>query len=276
MQKLSPGTVALVTGASRGIGKGVALALADAGATVYITGRTVSARAEGLPGSLDETVAAAAARSGRVIPLVCDHADDDQVSAVFARISHDAGRLDILVNNVFALPAGPIFGVPFWEQPLEVWDLMHTVGLRSHYVAARHAAQLMVPTKRGFIANISSFGARSYQVNVAYGVGKAAVDRLSADMAKELKRHGVTSVSLWPGIVRTERILASADTLPWDMSVTESPQFTGRAIVALANDPDLLERSGKTWVVAHLARVYGFTDTNGTQPEPLGTSGSEP
>ena len=263
------GAVALVTGASRGVGKGCALALGAAGATVYVTGRTRRGASGRLGGTIDDTADEVTRRGGRGVALACDHADDAQVAAVFEQIARDAGRLEILVNNVFAVPEGhgPLYGTPFWEQPLAIWDVMTTVGVRSHYVAAWHAARTMAAAGAGLIANISSFGAASYQVNVAYGVGKAAVDRLTRDAARELRPRGVCVVSLWPGVVRTERVLAGD--LPYDTSISESPELTGRGVVALATDPDRLRRSGKPWVVAELAAEYGFDDVDGSRPRSL-------
>lgn len=261
--------IAVVTGASRGVGKGVALALGDAGATVYLTGRTLESREGGLPGSLQQTAAEVEARGGTAIPVACDHADDAQVKAVFDRVRETHGYLDVLVNNVFALPGGDLFGPPFWEQPIEVWDTMHAVGLRSHYVAAVYAAPLLLESDVALVANISSFGGASYQINVAYGVGKAGVDRLAEDMAKDFADHGVTSVSLYPGIVRTERILAMGDDLPWSLAISESPELTGRAVCALAADEHRRSKSGRVLVVADLAFEYGFTDVDGTTPPSL-------
>ncbi len=263
--------VVLVTGASRGIGKGVALALGNAGSTVVVTGRAPSDSETALPGTLRATASEIDARGGRGIPLYCDHANDEQVRDVVEKIVTEHGRVDVLVNNVFALPKpeDKLFGTPFWEQPLEFWDVMHRVGLRSHYVTSALVARSMVARGRGLIVNISSFGAGGYAVNVAYGVGKAGVDRLAADMAHDLRPHGVTAVSLWPGIVRTERVLAYGDDSPFDMRNTESPEFTGRAVVALATDPNVLERSGRRWVVAELAEAYGFDDIDGRRPPSL-------
>lgn len=261
----------LVTGASRGIGKGVALALGTAGAKVAITGRRPASSETALPGTLEQTAAEIDARGGRGIPMYCDHSDDEQVRAVVKTLLAEHGPIDVLVNNVFALPQpeSQLFGTPFWEQPLEFWDVMHRVGLRSHYVASALVAASMVPRKSGLIVNVSSFGAGAYAVNVAYGVGKAGVDRLAADMAHELRPHGITAVSLWPGIVRTERVLSYGDDSPFDMRNTESPEFTGRAVVALATDEKVLERSGRRWVVAELAEEYGFDDIDGRRPPSL-------
>ncbi len=268
------GAVAIVTGASRGVGKGVALGLAEAGATVYVTGRTTgdtaahSIASGGLPGSIDQTAEEVRALGGVGIAVCCDHASDEQVAALFARVHAEQGRLDLLVNNAFAIPEGRIAG-PFWELPVAQWDLMHRVGLRSHYVAAVHAAQIMVPARRGLIVNVSSFGAKIYAISVAYGVGKAGVDRMSRDMARELRQHNVAAVSLWPGIVRTERPLREPERLGFDPTHGESPTLSGRAVAALAADPQVLTRSGEALVVAELAVAYDFTDLDGTRPASL-------
>jgi dehydrogenase/reductase SDR family member 1 len=260
------GRVAVVTGGSRGVGRGVALALGDAGMTVVVTGRTVEES-----GTAEEVTR----RGGVGIARTCDHADDAQVRALFEAVGSEHKRLDVLVNNVFHIPKQRMWGVPFWKQPVDLWDQMHTVGLRSHYVASVFAAPLMVGAGSGLIVNISSFGGASFQLNVAYGVGKAGVDRLAADMAHDLRAHGVAALSLWPGIVRTEYILEHKDQLPFSLDVSESPELTGRAVAALAADPKVMERSGKVWVVAELAKEYGFTDVDGTRPPSLRASTHE-
>lgn len=265
------GAVAIVTGASRGVGKGIALGLAEAGATVYVTGRTTSTSTapEGLPGTIDQTAEELRALGGVGIAVQCDHADDEQVAALFARVlAEQHGRLDLLVNNAFAIPEGRITG-PFWELPISQWDTLHRVGLRSHYVASVHAAQVMVPARRGLIVNVSSFGAKIYAVSVAYGVGKAGVDRMSRDMAREFRPHNVSAVSLWPGIVRTERLLQQPERLAFDPTNGESPTFSGRAVAHLAADPQILTRSGESLVVAELAAHYDFTDIGGNRPASL-------
>jgi NAD(P)-dependent dehydrogenase (short-subunit alcohol dehydrogenase family) len=252
------GRVALVTGASRGVGKGVALELMDAGAQVYITGRTVA----------DMKYV-----EGRGVALECDHRDDQQVEAAFRRIAEERGRLDILVNNVWGGYENMVEGGeftwtrPFWQQPLWRWDAMFQAGVRAHYAASRLAAPLMIARHSGLIVNISFWAAQKHVGNVAYGVAKAATDKMSSDMANELRTHNVAVVSIYPGLVRTEKVMVAAAWL--DLSNSESPQFIGRAVAALAVDPNILEKSGKVLLAATLAQEYGFTDVDGKQPRPL-------
>ena len=260
------GQIAIVTGASRGVGKGIALGLGEAGATVYVTGRSVSRGV--LPGTIGETADEVSRLGGRGIAVACDHGDDAQVKELFAQVGREQGRVDILVNNAFAVPDGKLVA-PFWELPIDQWDVMHRVGLRSHYVAAWHAAPLMIAKRLGLIVNVSSFGAKIQAVNVAYGVGKAGVDRMTRDMGRELSSHGVTVISLWPGVVKTERLLAEPDRLGFDTTHGESPMLSGRAVAAVAADPARLAKTGKPLVVAELAAEYGFTEVDGTLPASL-------
>lgn len=262
------GCVAVVTGASRGIGKGCAIELGALGATVYVTGRSVNEGDAPLPGTVFATAEEVARAGGRGIAAACDHRDDEAVAALFERVEKEAARLDVLVNNAFAIPRELTSGKPFWELPISNWDDMIDVGLRSAYVASRHAAALMTPARRGLIANISSSGARQYAWHVAYGVGKAALDRFTADAAHELREHDVTVVSLWPGLVLTERLQGAQQSgLGLDFGGAESQRFTGRAVAALATDPDVLARSGRAWSSRELADAYGFTDIDGTLPK---------
>jgi NAD(P)-dependent dehydrogenase (short-subunit alcohol dehydrogenase family) len=238
------------------VGRGVAAELARGGAAVYGTGRTI----------------AAADLPPEVVRLVCDHTDDAAVAGVFERIASERGRLDILVNNAWGgyerMVEGGRFtwGVPFWEQPAWRWDAMVTTAVRGAFVASQHAARVMVPARRGLIANVSTWAARKHIGNLIYGVSKAATDKLTADMAHELRSHDVTVVSLYPGLVRTEAVLAAGF---FDLSNSESPEFTGRAVAALACDAQAMRWTGQALVVAELARHYGYTDVDGKEPRPL-------
>jgi dehydrogenase/reductase SDR family protein 1 len=251
------GRVAIVTGGSRGVGLGTAIGLAEAGATVYVTGRAVEE----------------AQLSDGCIPIRCDHTNDHEVEAVFARIAGEQSRLDVLVNNVWGGYENMIengeftWGLPFWKQPLKRWDSMFAAGVRASYVASCHAARVMVEERRGLIVNISFWAAQKHVANVAYGVAKAATDKMTADMAHELREHDVAVVSLYPGLVRTEKVMEAAAYL--DLSNSESPQFIGRAVAALACDPEIMSKSGQVVVAAALALEYGFTDIDGKQPEPI-------
>jgi dehydrogenase/reductase SDR family protein 1 len=268
------GQVAVVTGASRGIGKGIALELGAAGATVYLTGRTVKAGTSEYPGTIGETEREVTELGGQGIAIQCDHSKDEDIIALFERVKSEQGRIDILVNNVFNSPSGRsiLTGGGFWEYPIGIWDELMHVGCRSHYVSSHEAVPTMIAQKSGLIVNISSFAGAAYAFNLAYGVGKAAVDRMAKDMAHELRDYDITCVSLWPGWVKTEHILQrqAEGKLPFDTSKAESPRFTGRAVVAIATDPERMTKSGQVLVVNELGREYGFTDVDGSQPGSLG------
>jgi dehydrogenase/reductase SDR family member 1 len=245
------GQIALVTGASRGIGRGVALGLGEAGATVYMTGRTIGAAAA------DEVSDA----GGVGVAIPCDHRDDGAVAGVFGRIAAEAGRLDVLVNNATAIPANlhEIFGAhAFWDLPVSLWDDLFDVGVRSYFVAAQHAARAMVQQGRGLIVNISSGAAQAKAGVLPYAVGKAAVDRMTADMAQELEQHGVAVLSLWPPPSSTDGMLAVAQGDA--ASKWSEPVFTGRIVAALAAGSDLLERSGKAFRARELGDELGIAD----------------
>jgi dehydrogenase/reductase SDR family protein 1 len=271
MPKLS-GKIALVTGASRGIGKGIALSLGEAGAIVYITGRTLEETQSTVPlaGSIITTAEEVATRGGEGIPVQCDHNDDEQVRAVFERIQAEQGKLDILVNNAWKGYEGyhtnryPPPDISFWERPVTFWD-DNLAGLRWSYVATTLAAPMMVKQKHGLIVNIS-FGALT-PGNAAYNIAKSATDRLTVEAAHSLKTHNVSVVTLYPGLVRTEGVLLNAEY--FDLSNSESPEFTGRAVAALASDEHVHKKSGRTMVVAELAREYDFNDIDGSRPLPL-------
>jgi NAD(P)-dependent dehydrogenase (short-subunit alcohol dehydrogenase family) len=263
------GTVAVVTGASRGIGKGIALALGAQGATVYVTGRTAVDGDHELPGSVSQTAAEVTRRGGTGIAVQVDHADDGQVAALFDQVRTDHGRLDILVNNAFAIPDDLTEPEPFWKKPLSNWDMVN-VGVRSSFAAARHAAHIMAPQGSGLIVATSGYVGVTYTYGVVFGLCKAAVDRMARDMAIELQPHNVASVSLWQGLTMTERaqhnlaarpeMAHSIVTMP---AVASSPEFPGRVIAALAGDPHQMALSGGTFITAELAQRYGITDIDG-------------
>jgi dehydrogenase/reductase SDR family member 1 len=264
--------VALVTGASRGVGKGVAAALGEAGAVVYVTGRSSGAPTQSVGGTVEETAALVDERGGRGVAVRCDHTDDDAVRRLFDRIRDEEGRLDILVNNAWGGYAGWHEGrvrdmlAPFWAKPFEIWDSMHRAGVRAHYTASALAVPLL--PDGGLIVTIS-FLIGSYPRavdDVGYAVAKAADDRMMLSMAAHLRERGITCVSLSPGLVRTELILSTIDESGYDLSISESPELTGRAVVALARDPDRARLSGAVLEVAEVARHYGFTDIDGRQP----------
>lgn len=261
--------VVVVTGASRGAGKGIAVALGATGATVYVTGRT---RREGdapLPGTVQATAEAVTAAGGRGIAVYCDHADDAQVAQLFEQVRREHGRLDILVNNVTVLHDALTATGPFWSKPLALADLLD-VGLRSHYTASWFAAPLLLANGEGLVVNTSSFGGRIYMHGPAYGAGKAGIDKMAHDMAVDFRPHRVAVIALWMGLLateRTRRLFAAEPQKYAGMAATaESPEFSGRVIDALARDPQLMDRSGQVWIGAELALAYGVTDGDGRQP----------
>jgi dehydrogenase/reductase SDR family protein 1 len=267
------GKVALVTGASRGVGRGVALGLGEAGALVYITGRTESGDQSQWPGNLQQTAEEVERLGGKCISIRCDHRNDHEVEAVFKQIITEQGWLDILVNNVWGGYETMIengqntWPKPFWQQPVWRWDAMFQAGVRAHYIASMYAARLMTAQRNGLMVNISYWAAQKYMGNTAYGVAKVADDKMAAYMAYELREYNVAAVSLYPGLVRTEGVMAAADY--FDLSNSESPQFIGRAVAALAGDPQVMRKSGHVLIAATLALEYGFTDIDGKQPRPL-------
>ncbi len=262
------GKVAVVTGASRGIGKGIALVLAGQGATVYVTGRSVTPGEYYLPGTVGETAALCTERGGKGIAVACDHGNDEQVAALFDQVRRDEGKLDILVNNAFTLSDDLIEPKPFWEKPLsnlEMWQ----VGVRSSFIAAWHAAPLMVPQQSGLIVAISGFVGVTYTFGVVFGTAKTAVDRMARDMAIELKPHNVASLSLWQGLTLTEKahynLAQSKEKMTTSItSMTgSSVEHPGRVIAALAADPEIMQRSGGTFITTEVAMEYGITDIDG-------------
>ncbi|MBS0255257.1 MAG: SDR family NAD(P)-dependent oxidoreductase [Proteobacteria bacterium] len=269
------GKVALVTGASRGAGAGIARGLGELGYTVYVTGRTIApGDAKGwdgsvLPGTVAETAALVTERGGKGIAVLCDHSDDAQVAKVFEQIMAEQGRLDVLVNNAAFIHHQLIEKMPFWEKELAAQGILD-VGLRSAYVASWHAARIMVPQGSGIIAMVSSFGASCYMHGPAYGAQKAGLDKLAHDMEHDLRGTGVTAVSLWLGPQITERALIAAKTNPEQyegfMAMAENPEFSGHVIDAIAAAPNRDDLSGQTLVVAEVARELGIKDRGHDRP----------
>ena len=261
--------IAVVTGASRGAGKGIALALGAAGATVYVTGRSEREGDAALPGTINATAKEIDALGGRGIPVFCNHADDAQVEALFAKVRQEAGRLDILVNNATFLHDQLIQPGGFWEKPLALVNILD-VGLRSAYVASYFAAPLLIASGKGLIVFTSSFGASCYMHGPAYGAQKVGVDKFAKDMAVDFRSRNVAAVSLWMGPLKTERTMAVWQREPEKYAdfepFAESPQFTGLLVNALYRDPQLMDKSGQVLVGAELALEYGIRDLNGKQP----------
>ncbi|SIP98579.1 SDR family NAD(P)-dependent oxidoreductase [Marinobacterium stanieri] len=266
--------VAVVTGASRGVGKGIAVALGAAGFTVYLTGRSLSQSnmtlmGQPLPGTLEETAQAVTEAGGKGIPVACDHGDNEQVRALFARVEQEQGHLDLLVNNAIALHENLIDAGPFWQKPLDMTRMLD-VGLKSSYVASYFAAPLLLKAEKGLIVFTSSYGAGCYMHGPIYGAQKAGGDKMVADMAVDFEDTDVACVSLWLGPQRTERSAIAAQSRPDAygeiMQTGETPEFNGRVIAALLDDPDLAQHSGKTLVSAELAQDYGIRDVDNSQP----------
>lgn len=259
MDTAKKGPVALVTGASRGVGRGVAIGLVKAGFHVYATGRSI-AHAD-LPDDIRR--------------LTCDHLHDEETDKVFRTIESNAARLNLLVNcawggyermvedGAFTWPA------PFWKQPIHRWTSMIDAGVRAAFVCSAHAARLMVRQRQGLIVNISFWAAQKRIGNTIYGISKAATDKLTADAAEELKSFGVTALSLYPGLVRTEAVVAAAASGAFDLTNSESPEFIGKVIAALYGDSALMRRTGRALVAAAVATEFGVTDIDGRSPSPL-------
>jgi NAD(P)-dependent dehydrogenase (short-subunit alcohol dehydrogenase family) len=261
--------VAVVTGASRGAGAGIARALGEKGYTVYVTGRTLKEGAAALPGTIGATADAVTAAGGQGVAVAVDHKDDAQVKALFDRVRAEQGRLDILVNNVTDIHDSLIEPGGFWERPLGLVDILD-VGLRSGYVASFYAAPLLIETGGGLIAFTSSFGSVCYMHGPAYGAQKAGVDKFAADMGVDLKEQDVAAISIWMGPLATERsarsLAARPDQYNEFMANAETPEFTGRLIAAVHADPERMSLSGSTQVGAELAERYGLTEEGGRKP----------
>ena len=274
------GKIAVVTGASRGAGRGIARQLGEVGATVYVTGRSVkgSPTTDNLPGTIDETAKEVTERGGKGIPVRCDHSDPLQVEKLFQRIEDEQGRLDLLVNNAwggYELYEGSAFDSKFWEIPLDYWERMINRGVRLGWLSSRFAIPPMIKQKNGLIVSTTSWYRKNYIQGLIYDLARHSVHRLTYTMSLELKQHGIATACVAPGFMRTERVLShfKVDETNWqkikDLKDTESPEYVGRAIVHLAADPNIMEKSGQVFGAGHLAEGYGFTDIDGRQPPPF-------
>ncbi|MFY9919519.1 MAG: SDR family NAD(P)-dependent oxidoreductase [Mycobacterium sp.] len=261
--------VAVVTGASRGAGFGIARALGGHGCTVYVTGRSTEKDGSRSAGTIQEAAGAVTTAGGEGIAVRVDHGDDEQVKALFDQVARDHGRVDILVNNAAVIRDEMMGRTKFWEEPLNVIDTLD-VGVRSSYVATVYAAPLMIPQRRGLVVFTSSSGAVHYAFGPAYGVPKAGVDKMAADMAFDFREFDIAAVSIWMGSLLTERVRKIIASKPEKfghiLDTAETPELTGHVIWALYNDTDLMNVSGQTLIGAELAARYGITDKDGRQP----------
>ena len=264
--------IALVTGASRGVGRGIAHELGLAGATVYVTGRSRQGEAttDDLPGTIDGTASLVSEAGGEGIAVACDHTVAEDVDRLAGAIEKRHGRLDLLVNNVwggYEQYDAALFAMPVWEQPVWRWDKMFETGVRAHYLASRAMVPLLLASPQAAIVNISFGDEDRFLGDVQYDVAKYAVTRLGFALAEALKAIPIPVVTVYPGFTRTERVEAEASAE--ELATTHSPRFVGRAIVALASDRKLPQRSGGAFKVGDLGREYGFADVDGSQPEPF-------
>jgi NAD(P)-dependent dehydrogenase (short-subunit alcohol dehydrogenase family) len=269
MQRLA-GQVAVVTGATRGAGLGIARVLGEEGATVYVTGRSVrgAPAVPEYPGSIEDAADQVSARGGHGIPVRCDHTDEQAVDRLFEQVRGDQGRLEVLVCNAWAgyMPYpehNEWFTRPFWEQSMDRWDGMFTGGLRAHLLTARYGLPLMLPAKRGLVVFTTFTMGRKYLGNVFYDVAKNGICRAAEVLAGELEEHEIAVLTVTPGWVLAERMTGLTEQ---QRAQTESPEYIGRAIAALASDPGIMRRTGQTLAAGNLAREYGFTDVDGRQP----------
>lgn len=256
------GKVAVVTGASRGIGKGIAIALGEQGCTVYVTGRTTGSGER----TIDTTARLVTEAGGDGRAIACDHGNDDEIQALFETIASQVDRINILVNNVYKIPSPPAWGGGYWDHPIQVWDDQVGIGLRAHYVASWHAAKLMFAADSAAMINVSSPGGQSYHFSSSYGAGKAGLDRLTADMAIELEPKGIPAIVLYPGSVATEFIQDAAKDREMDLSQAQTPLLVGRSVAALLASDNLMARSGSIQWVEDLVEEFDLYDEKGTRP----------
>jgi NAD(P)-dependent dehydrogenase (short-subunit alcohol dehydrogenase family) len=261
--------IVLVTGASRGAGRGIAIALGSHGCTVYVTGRSEKSGDHPLPGTIYETAEAVTKAGGRGVAVRVDHGDDAQIKALIEQVQREQGRLDILVNNAAAVHDELTHPGNFWEKPLKLVQMID-VGLHSGYVATYYAAPMMVEQRKGLVIFTSASGAVHYVYGPAYGAHKAGMDKFAADMAVDFKDYGVAVLSIWMGALMTDRLkmVIESDREKYGPleEMSETPEYTGHIIWKLWNDPELMTLSGQTVIGSEIAQRYGLTDEGGRQP----------
>jgi len=279
------GTVAVVAGATRGAGRGIAVALGEAGATVYVTGRSVRGNPSdiGRPETIEETAELVTSRGGRGIPVRVDHTVEAEVRELFERVRREQnGVLDVLVNDVWGGEKLTEWGKPFWELSLEKALLMQRRAVHSHMITSHYGAPLMVERKRGLIIEVTDGVDYRYRGNVPYSLAKISVIHLAKAMAEDLRPHGVTCVALTPGFLRSEEMLdyfgvsehnwrdavqkTDFDPNAKHFIASETPAYIGRAVAALAADPNVFEKSGQALSTWSLSEEYPFTDADGSRP----------
>jgi NAD(P)-dependent dehydrogenase (short-subunit alcohol dehydrogenase family) len=282
MEKQLTGKVALVAGATRGAGRGIAVQLGAAGATVYVTGRTTRSQASEMnrPETIEETAALVDEAGGRGIAVRVDHLVPDQVRELVARIEREQGALHVLVNDIWGATKME-WNKPVWESDLEYGLRTLRLGVDTHAITSHFAIPLLIRTPGGLVVEVTDgtdeYNATNYRVSFFYDLAKAAVNRMAFALAHELKPHGATAVSLTPGWLRSEHMLDEyrvtesnwrhATKISPHFAISESPAFVGRAVAALAQDPDVARWNGKSLSSGQLAKVYGFTDLDGSQPD---------
>ena len=287
--KTLKGKVAVVAGATRGAGRGIACMLGEAGATVYCTGRSVRGKSvkrrrgkaafdlANRPETIEETAEMVTARGGTGVPVQVDHTIEDQVKALFKRVKAEQGRLDVLVNDVWGGDELTEFGKSFWKVSLEKGRIMLERAVFSHIITSHYAAPLMIGTGRGLIVEITDGDSFTYRGNIFYDLVKTSVIRLAFDVAWELRKRKIAAVALTPGFLRSEAMLEHYGVTEenWqegakkepNFIASETPFFVGRAVAALASDPKVSKKSGRVFSSWGLSREYGFTDINGQRPD---------
>lgn len=266
--------VTLVAGASRGVGKGIARVLGECGATVYVTGRSKTDHTtENMPGTPYETAEIVNRAGGKGIPVNCDHSDETRVAKLFERIKNDAGKLDLLVNAVWAgyedYNSPENFMMPFWDQPISRWNKMINISLFAHFLTSRYAVPVMTRAGSGLIVTLSAFDEDKYTGMVIYDVAKNASKRLATAMHHDLKKYNVASIALAPGFTHTERVHDYVKDNAELLKELHSPEYVGRAVASLTADPNIMSKSGKAFAVGTIAKEYGFTDTDGRYVPPF-------